>query len=146
MMEKTQIDVVARRYSKYALLIVVILTAMALGVSLFMGSHSGLLVSIAISLVFSLVATKAYEVSWKSLARSSQSMGLAKFYLAAPVLRIIAAVAVMAVYYLVIRRQDDYRVLMLTFTAVFFSFYLVLMIFDCVYFAQVEKHKKTIVK
>lgn len=146
MMEKTQIDVVARRYSKYALLIVVILTAMAFGVFLLMGSHSGLLVSIAISLVFSLVATKAYEVSWKSLARSSQSMGLAKFYLAAPVLRIIAAVAVMAVYYLVIRRQDDYRVLMLTFTAVFFSFYLVLMIFDCVYFAQVEKHKKTIVK
>lgn len=147
-MDKTQIDIVARRYSKRSLLIIVALTVVALGVYALTGGTPSLLVSIAVSLVFSLIAMVAYAASWKSVARSStpQGTGLAKFYLAAPVLRIVAAVAVVAVYYLAVRRQNDYRTLVLTFTAVFFAFYLVLMIFDCVYFAQVEKHNKTIVK
>jgi len=145
MMEKNQIDLTARRYVRYSLLIMAVMTAVAAIVYALTG-NSLVLVSTVVSLVFSLVAMAAYAAAWKSLARSSAMTALVKFYLAAPVLRIIAAIAVLLIYYMVVRHEADYKAMTVTFMVVFFAYYLVLMIFDCVYFAQVEKHNKTIVK
>ncbi|CUQ35991.1 Uncharacterised protein [Segatella copri] len=71
---------------------------------------------LVVSAIFSLAASTAYGEAWKAVAKSSPA-NLAKFYLAALVLKLI-------------------------FTAIFALFYVVLLVFDCIYFARVEKKNR----
>mgnify|MGYP007069856143 CR=1 FL=1 len=143
------IDDIARRYRRLSLWLI---AAMAVPPLLLLGGSqyesTQLACNIVVSALFSLVTMVAYGAAWHSLAKSSPT-ALAKFYLAAPILRMLAAVAVMLVFYAVHRNdvsphgtEPAIRGLMLGFTAVFFAFYFVQMIFESVYFAQVEKHNK----
>ena len=147
-MNESLIDSIASRYARTSLTI--ILTMALLTLAILMGSAYGsgqMTGNIVISALFSLAAMKAYEAAWKSIAKSAPAT-LAKFYLAAPVLLMLAAVAVMLAFNVVHRGdtktdgQSATRSAMLGFTAIFFSFYIVLMIFDCIYFSQVEKRNK----
>lgn len=89
-----------------------------------------------VSAIFSLVASTAYGEAWKAVAKSSPA-NLAKFYLVAMMLKMMAGVLVFLIYVLVCDKQN-----ILGFTAIFALFYVVLLVFDCIYFARVEKKNR----
>ena len=91
---------------------------------------------LVVSAIFSLVASTAYGEAWKAVAKSSPA-NLAKFYLAALVLKLMAGTLVFLIYVLVSDRQN-----ILGFSASFALFYVVLLVFDCIYFARVEKKNR----
>lgn len=91
---------------------------------------------LVVSVIFSLVASTAYGEAWKAVAKSSPA-NLAKFYLAAMMLKMMAGVLVFLIYVLVCGKQN-----ILGFTVIFALFYVVLLVFDCIYFARVEKKNR----
>lgn len=91
---------------------------------------------LVVSAIFSLVASIAYGEAWKAVAKSSPA-NLAKFYMAALVIKMVAGTLVFLIYVLVCDRQN-----ILGFTAIFALFYVVLLVFDCIYFARVEKKNR----
>ena len=91
---------------------------------------------LVVSAIFSLAASTAYGEAWKAVAKSSPA-NLAKFYMAALVLKLMAGTLVFLIYVLVCDRQN-----ILGFTAIFALFYVVLLVFDCIYFARVEKKNR----
>ncbi len=91
---------------------------------------------LVVSAIFSLVASTAYGEAWKAVAKSSPA-NLAKFYLAAMMLKMMAGVLVFLIYVLVCDKQN-----ILGFTAIFALFYVVHLVFDCIYFARVEKKNR----
>ena len=88
---------------------------------------------LVVSAIFSLVASTAYGEAWKAVAKSSPA-NLAKFYMAALVIKMVAGTLVFLIYVLTCDRQN-----ILGFTAIFALFYVVLLVFDCIYFSRVEK-------
>ncbi len=91
---------------------------------------------LVVSAIFSLVASNAYGEAWKAVAKSSPA-NLAKFYMAALVIKMVAGTLVFLIYVLVCDKQN-----ILGFTAIFALFYVVLLVFDCIYFARVEKKNR----
>lgn len=91
---------------------------------------------LVVSAIFSLVASIAYGEAWKAVAKSSPA-NLAKFYMAALVIKMIAGTLVFLIYVLVCDRQN-----ILGFTVIFALFYVMLLVFDCIYFARVEKKNR----
>ena len=147
-MDTKQIDEIDHKYYKLSLWVIVGISLMFL---LLLGGSSywntSILYAILISAVFSLFTSVAYQVSWKGIAKNSPST-LTKFYLAAPALRMMAAILVILVYYVINRNATNtdgspaIRGLMLSFTFIFLAYYVVLLVLDCVYFAKVEKRNK----
>ncbi len=91
---------------------------------------------LVVSAIFSLAASTAYGEAWKAVAKSSPA-NLARFYMAALVLKLMSGTLVFLIYVLVCDRQN-----ILGFTAIFALFYVVLLVFDCIYFARVEKKNR----
>lgn len=91
---------------------------------------------LAVSAIFSLVCSTAYGEAWQATAKSSPA-NLAKFYLAAAALKMMAAAVVFLVYVIVCDKSN-----ILGFTVIFMLFYVVLLVFDCIYFARVEKKSR----
>lgn len=91
---------------------------------------------LVVSAIFSLVASTAYGEAWKAVAKSSPA-NLAKFYMAALVIKMITGTLVFLIYVLVCDKQN-----ILGFTAIFALFYVMLLVFDCIYFARVEKKNR----
>lgn len=91
---------------------------------------------LVVSAIFSLVASTAYGEAWQSVAKSSPA-NLAKFYLAASALKMMLGAVVFLVYVVVCDKSN-----ILGFAAIFALFYVVLLVFDCIYFARVEKKNK----
>ena len=91
---------------------------------------------LVVSALFSIVASTAYGEAWKAIAKSSPA-NLAKFYLAALVIKMVAGTLVFLVYVLLCDKQN-----ILGFTAIFALFYVALLVFDCIYFARVEKKSR----
>lgn len=91
---------------------------------------------LVVSAFFSIIASTAYGEAWKAIAKSSPA-NLAKFYLAALVIKMVAGTLVFLVYVLLCDKQN-----ILGFTAIFALFYVALLVFDCIYFARVEKKSR----
>lgn len=91
---------------------------------------------LVVSALFSIIACTAYGEAWKAIAKSSPA-NLAKFYLAALVIKMVAGTLVFLVYVLLCDKQN-----ILGFTAIFALFYVALLVFDCIYFARVEKKSR----
>ncbi len=134
-MDGTRIAQVAKGYFKSSLRIVVGLTLAALVVTSVWGSPALVAVPLLVSVLFSLAASWGYGTAWKWAAKSSPST-LSKLYLAASVFRMLAAALVVLAYCLVVRERGP----VLWFAGIFCGYYVVLLAFDCVYFAKVEKH------
>ena len=147
-MDGKLIDELAHKYYQLSLWIVVGLSLMILLIA--GGSSywdSSILQAVLISAAFSFLTSVAYQASWKGIAKNSPST-LTKFYLAAPALRMMAAVLVILIYYVVNKNATNVdgspaiRGLMLSFTFIFLAYYVSMLILDCVYFAKVEKRNK----
>jgi hypothetical protein len=132
-MQTANIDTLAKNYLKRSQWVVVGLTLAGFLVMSIVRDTS-LVVTLCVSAVFMLVCTQVHGHWWHSVARQSPG-SLAKFYLASSILRMLAAVVVYVV--LVMLAHD--RASILWRTLVFVIFYVCLLVFDCVYFARVEK-------
>ncbi|MGG6544830.1 UNVERIFIED_CONTAM: hypothetical protein NY100_05295 [Prevotella sp. 15_C9] len=138
-LETTTVEKIARNYNKVSLWIIAGISLIGLLISqgLMLANTS---VPIIVSALFSLVSCVAYGKTWKYFA-TNHSRVLGKFYMAGSMLRMILATIVVligAVIYLPNREK------ILTFVAIFVIYYLLLMIFDCIYFIKVEKKNITI--
>ena len=91
-----------------------------------------LLVPVIVSAAFTLVVSTALAVIWRKVATKSPA-SLPTFFTAASAFRMLLALAVMFVYYLVNGRDA-----MLVFFLVFMAFYLVSLIHHSVFFARVS--------
>lgn len=131
------INNIAKRYYKYSLWLIFGLTVVILIVMQYFQDTS-LVSALSISALFSLISGIAYIQSWKAVAKRS-TVSLGKFYLAASALRMLSALVVVVIAMVVMK--DD-KSSLLGFTAMFVGFYLVMLVFDCVYFSQIEKKNK----
>ena len=134
------IDMTARRYNKISLWIIAALMLVTLFVMSVM-QNTTMLNSLIITAVYSFVSSSAYGNAWKGVARLSPT-SLTKFYLAAPAIRMMVAILVVVGYCLIVRQREA----ILHFVYIFLSFYAVLLIFDCIFFAQIEKSNKNNMK
>ena len=128
---------ISKTVSIYNKVLVWIITGLAL-IGLMMMQLTGLkelLTPMIVSVVFSLVCGIAYIQGWKSLARRSSAL-LPKYYLAGSAFRLMAAAMVLLVY-CVICRQDVHAIKL--FSIVFIVYYIVILIFDAIFFAKVSK-------
>jgi len=91
---------------------------------------------LVIAVVFSLVCGTAYIQGWRLVARRSPEL-LPKYYLAGSAFRLMAA-AVVVLVYCVFNRHDVTAIKW--FSIVFIVYYVVMLIFDAVFFAKVSKN------
>lgn len=132
-----QINRIAKRYYKVSLWLIFGLTVVILLVMQYLQATK-LVNALVISALFSLVSSVVYIQSWKAVALHS-SNALGRFYLVASALRMLTAVIVALIAILLLRGD---KTALLGFVAIFVGFYLVMLTFDCIYFAQVEKNNK----
>lgn len=132
-MDDNAISRTSARYYKYSLWLVAgtaLLTLLATNIY----GYASLARPLAICVIYTLVVNIAYGAAWKSVATSSPSV-LTKFYLAASALRMVAAIMVVVAFCLLSRDKTSIR----DFVLMFFGFYAVMLVFDGIFFARVEK-------
>lgn len=93
------------------------------------------LVSLSVSVAFSLVACIAYGGAWMAVTKHAPE-NLGKFYLVASVLRMMGALLVVLAAALALRPDGQAT---LCFISFFAAFYIVLQIADCIYFVRMFK-------
>ena len=131
------IDSIYRLYNKVSLWLIT--TALLIGLLMMqVFSDLHLVNSLLFAAAYSLVVTFIYGRCWKSLALRSPNV-LTRFYMAASALRMLLALSVVFVGALILR---DSRSQLLGFVGIFVSFYLLLLIFDSLFFVKIEKNKK----
>lgn len=91
-----------------------------------------------ISASFHILCSAAYIGGWQVLARRSPET-LPKYYLASSAFRLMAAAAVLLVF-CVVKRDNPEAIKW--FSIVFIIFYLVMLVFDAIFFAKVSKTRK----
>lgn len=91
-----------------------------------------------ISAVFHIFCSTAYICGWQALARRSPQT-LPKYYLAGSAFRLMAAAAVLLVF-CVVKRDDPEAIKW--FSIVFIIFYLVMLVFDAIFFVKVNKTRQ----
>ena len=91
-----------------------------------------------ISAVFHILCAAAYIGGWQALARRSPET-LPKYYLAGSAFRLMAAAAVLLVF-CVVKRDNPEAIKW--FSIVFIIFYLVMLVFDALFFVKVSKTRK----
>ena len=94
-----------------------------------------LLTGLIVSAVFCLVSGVAYIQGWKALANRSAQL-LPKYHLAGSALRLLAACVVLLIV-CVVKRADVFGIKL--FAVVFMVYYVVMLIFDALFFAKVSK-------
>lgn len=125
------IDKLSKRYARQELLLTAALFLITLLV-MRVWYLDELLVPAIVSAAFTLVVSTALAVIWRKVATKSPD-SLPTFFTAASAFRMLLALAVMFVYYLVNGRDA-----MLVFFLVFMAFYLVSLIHHSVFFARVS--------
>ena len=92
--------------------------------------------SIAISLAYTLLATLAFVAGYRALRHSDKALTL--YGLVAMVLRMLSA-ALVVIVFLVLVDDMDFR---LTFIITFSIFYLLMLVFDVVFYIRSQKDSK----
>ena len=132
-MKKDPVDRIARKYHQMSLWLMTAISLVVLvvmNVALDMTLLNGLVISVC----FTFVSSIAYGAAWKAVAKSSP-MNLAKFYLAATVIRMLAALAVATVGIILLKDKHEST----AFAIIFIIFYLSMLVFDTIFFSRVEK-------
>ncbi|MGI6232059.1 MAG: hypothetical protein ACOYJF_04300 [Prevotella sp.] len=130
------IDHIARHYQKYSLWLTTALALLALlGMSIVRDTR--LLTAVLVSVVFSLMVCGIHGAWWRSVARRSPDR-LGKFYLMSSVARMMVGLLTYLILVLCSRVSGT----VLGATVIFVVFYIAILVFDCIYFARVEKKNK----
>ncbi len=131
---------IAKKYYQRGLWITFGLTLIML-MAAQVGRHAEWISAIVAAALFTLLTTIAYALCWHKVASKSET-ALGKFYIAASAIRMMAAFLVVLVFVLAAGSKSS----AITFAIVFVIFYTVMLVFDTVYFAQVEKRNKSVKK
>jgi hypothetical protein len=116
-----------------------LITALFLALSMYIGTFFVKMEDYGlISAVFHVVCSTAYIGGWLALARRSPQT-LPKYYLAGSAFRLMAAAAVLLVF-CVVKRDDPGAIKW--FSIVFIIFYLVMLVFDALFFVKISKTRK----
>ena len=94
-----------------------------------------LLSALTVSVVYSIIVNFAYGAFWGKVAKAAPNT-MTRFYLAASALRLITAALVVVSFCMLIGDKGLIR----SFIFIFFAFYFVMLIFDSVFFARIEKY------
>lgn len=123
-------------YHGYLRLVFWVIGFAMLGILLGMSvkGDTSIAVALAISVAFSLISCFTYARLWRKVALKSPAV-LTKFYLASPVVRMLAGALVIIVYCLLVRSRSD----IIQFIVVFGIFYLLILIVDSVFFSRLER-------
>lgn len=121
-------------YIIQSLTIIAVMTVLALLSAGVWGSLSMIGVPLAVAAGFQVLACLTYGLAWRAVA-SSSSASLPMFYLAASGLRMIAGIATVLIYLFL--ADDEMQIRFFVF--LFLAYYLVLLIYDTLYFVRVEK-------
>lgn len=133
-MDEKFIEQTGKRYCKYGIWLTAALTLLAIGAMGVNLLEMTSLDAIVVSAIYSLVMVFAYSASWKGIAKASPA-NMTKFYLAASAIRLITAASVVIAYCLLSKN----KVIIRDFVLLFFAYYVIMLIFDSVFFARVEK-------
>ncbi|MCD8297084.1 MAG: hypothetical protein LUC88_05870, partial [Prevotella sp.] len=128
-MDETLVSRVSKRYYKYSLRIIVGIALLSLLVVSVRFSISTFAVPLVVSVLFSLLSSWGYCAAWKSVAKSSPG-NLTKLYLASSIFRLLFAAIVMIIYCLI---NKGNREAIFEFLIIFCTYYVALLIFDCIY-------------
>lgn len=104
-------------------------------------SHWEWVSAIIAAALFSLLTTIAYALCWYKVASKSEN-SLGKFYITASAIRMMTAFIVVLIFVLTAGSKSS----AIVFAVVFIIFYIVMLVLDTVYFAQVEKRNKSVKK
>lgn len=137
MMDNSKEQAIVRTHAIYNKVALWLLCALSLASFLLMNVlfHTEWLSAVVVSFLFNYVCCLAYGIVWKSTARRSPDL-LPKLYLAASVLRILLAAVVLLIYCVIMRGQSEQ---IRTFAIVFVIYYLVVLVFDAIFFAKISK-------
>ncbi len=135
-MDETLISRISKKYYKYSLRIIVGIALLSLLVVSVRFSISTFAVPLVVSVLFSLLSSWGYGAAWRGVAKSSPN-NLTKLYLASSIFRLLLAGIVVIIYCLINKGK---REVIFEFIIIFCTYYVALLIFDCIYFAKVEKH------
>ncbi len=125
---------VAVTYMVQSLALIVVLTALVFLCIVNWGDLSLMAVPTVVTAGFQLLACLAYGIAWRAVAcRSSASLPV--FYLAASGIRMLAGIATVVVYLFLASDTSSVRF----FVFLFLAYYLVLLVYDTLYFVKVEK-------
>ena len=116
-----------RKYSAWTLGLTLLMYVGTLSIG--MGAYG------LIAAVFHILCSLAYIWGWQTIAHRSPET-LPKYYLAGSAFRLIAAAMVLLVF-CVIKRSDVETIKW--FALVFIAFYLVILVFDAIFFAKISK-------
>lgn len=129
-----KVDITSKRYFKYSLWLIAALTLLC-GAAISMNVLKYSIVNaLAISALYTVFINSIYVVFWRKMAKTSPNV-MTKFYLAASALRLVSAAFVVTAYCLICHDKNSIR----DFALLFMSFYIVMLVFDSVFFAHVEK-------
>ena len=138
---------IGNRYYKYSLWIIVGLSLLLFSIVRVCNWPMEMINGIVVSVVFSLLSGIAYISVWKALAVSATEH-LTKFYLGAPVVRMLAAMLLIICYLQFIVKRPAIDSLssshLLAFVVPFTIYYFAFLIFDSAFFVSIEKNKKKI--
>lgn len=93
--------------------------------------------SLIISYIFSIVTLLIYGLCWKLIAKSSPK-SLTLYYMAGSTMRMLLAIPFVVGYWMYASSFEE----VFRFVIVFIIFYLVMLAYDAIYFARVEKQNK----
>lgn len=125
---------IASLYNKVALWIIASLTILALLAEQIVQKEVFTL-SIVFSAVYFLVVLMLNGLCWSKAARRSGN-SLTRFYFASSAVRMLLAFVVVLVVYFILRSNKTQTI---GFALIFSTYYVLLLIFDCIFFSHIEK-------
>ncbi|WP_237581522.1 hypothetical protein [Prevotella ihumii] len=136
-MDILDIEAIERKYNKISIWLI---SGLTLGGLLLAQAlvHTNFITPLIISAVVFSILNSLYGKSWKAIAIKLPNV-LGKFYLIGSMVRMFATLTAIVVGVLIYRENKEMTI---AYVAVFVVFYLVTLVFDSVYFFQVEKNNK----
>lgn len=136
-MDMLDIEAIERKYNKISIWLI---SGLTLGGLLLAQAlvHTNFITPLIISAVVFSILNSLYGKSWKAIAIKAPNV-LGKFYLIGSMVRMFATLTAIVVGVLIYRENKEMTI---AYVAVFVVFYLVTLVFDSVYFFQVEKNNK----
>lgn len=136
------IDVITKTYRKISLWLSVGITLLILlagqimtSGNTFIGNTIGIVV---IAVLYFIITNIVTSNAWIKAARKTDN-SLTRFYIVAPMIKMVVALVV--ILFIIISRRYN-KTVMLESVSVFAIYYVVQLLFDCIYYSRVEKNKK----
>ena len=126
----------ADRHLIYTCLLVIVITLLSM-LALEHLEAKQYVTEMKICTYYSFIIGLIYNRSWKKVELSGK-LDMTKFYLIASGIRMFIAALVVLIYCLVVRESQP----VLYFVTMFLAFYFIMLVFDSVFFARVEKGNK----